>query len=162
MPLNDEHFDYRVNVLEYWEKKAKGKGQYFSWITKLEINEENVFKIMRAARARWKIENETFNTLKNQGYNFEHNYGHGDNNLCSIMTMFMLLSFLIDQVQLLCYELRKKLKDKLGSWFRLYEWVRMAFQWIIWDSWTQMYEMLLDPNKHPPPNWLGMEIKPSS
>ena len=30
---------------------------------------------MRAGRCRWKIENETFNTLKNQGYNFEHNYG---------------------------------------------------------------------------------------
>nr|WP_198246747.1 hypothetical protein [methane-oxidizing endosymbiont of Gigantopelta aegis] len=23
-------------------------------------------------RARWRIENETFNTLKNQGYHFEH------------------------------------------------------------------------------------------
>ena len=32
---------------------------------------------MRGGRARWKIENETFNTLKNQGYHFEHNYGHG-------------------------------------------------------------------------------------
>jgi hypothetical protein len=34
--------------------------------------------LMRGARARWKIENETFNTLKNQGYHFEHNFGHGD------------------------------------------------------------------------------------
>jgi hypothetical protein len=33
---------------------------------------------MRAGRARWKIENETFNTLKNQGYNFEHNYPYND------------------------------------------------------------------------------------
>ena len=43
---------------------------------------------MRAARARWKIENETFNTLKNQPYNFGHNYGHGLNHLCSNFTMF--------------------------------------------------------------------------
>jgi len=27
--------------------------------------------VMRAGRARWKIENETFNTLKNQGYHFD-------------------------------------------------------------------------------------------
>ena len=27
---------------------------------------------------RWKIENETFNTLKNQGYHAEHNFGHGN------------------------------------------------------------------------------------
>ncbi|PJD91453.1 MAG: hypothetical protein CK424_06460 [Legionella sp.] len=43
--------------------------------------------------------NETFNTLKNQGYNFEHNYGHGYKNLCSVMTMLMMLAFLMDQVQ---------------------------------------------------------------
>jgi hypothetical protein len=28
--------------------------------------------MVRGARARWKIENETFNTLKNQGYHIEH------------------------------------------------------------------------------------------
>ena len=107
VPLNDEHFDYRVNVLEYWEEKPNGKKQYFSWVTSFKITEENVFRLMRAARARWKIENETFNTLKNQGYNFEHNYGHGKNNLCSVMTMLMLLAFLIDQVQMLCCGLYK-------------------------------------------------------
>jgi len=52
---------------------------------------------MRAGRARWRIENETFNTLKNQGCHFEHNYGHGKENLCSVMTMLMMLAFLIDQ-----------------------------------------------------------------
>jgi len=42
---------------------------------------KNAYQIMRGGRARWKIENETFNTLKNQGYNFEHNYGLGKKNL---------------------------------------------------------------------------------
>ena len=32
---------------------------------------------MRGGHVRWKIENETFNTLKNQGRHFEHNYGPG-------------------------------------------------------------------------------------
>jgi len=27
-------------------------------------------QLMRAGRARWKIENETFNTLKTQGYHY--------------------------------------------------------------------------------------------
>ena len=45
---------------------------------------------MRAGRAQCKIENETFNTLKNQGYNFQHNYGHGYQNLCSIMIMLRI------------------------------------------------------------------------
>ena len=69
VPLNDEHYDYRVNVLEYWEEKPNGKKQYFSWVTSFEITPENAFELMRAGRARWKIENETFNTLKNQDVN---------------------------------------------------------------------------------------------
>ncbi len=48
---------------------------------------------MRGGRARWKIENETFNTLKNQGYHFEHNYGHGKKNLPVVLAMVMLLAF---------------------------------------------------------------------
>ena len=41
--------------------------------------------LMRGARARWKIENETFNTLKNQGYHFEHNFGHGHQHLSTVL-----------------------------------------------------------------------------
>jgi hypothetical protein len=114
---------------------------------------------MRAARARWKIENETFNTLKNQGYNFQHNYGHGNNNLCSVMTMLMLLAFLIDQVQQLCCNLYQKARQKEGSLRALFENVRVAFRWFVWDSWTQLYEMILNPREHPPPNWFGSPIK---
>ena len=50
------------------------------------------------ARARWQIENETFNTLKNQGYHLEHNYGHGKQYLSTIFALLMLLAFFVDQV----------------------------------------------------------------
>ncbi|MFN8458864.1 MAG: hypothetical protein U0401_30145 [Anaerolineae bacterium] len=53
----------------------------------------NLFDLMRGGRARWKIENETFNTLKNQGYNFEHNYGHGPQNLSVNFALLMMLAF---------------------------------------------------------------------
>ncbi len=159
VPLNDEHFDYRVNVIEYWEEKPNGKKQYFSWVTSLEVTDDNVFDLMKAARARWKIENETFNTLKNQGYNFEHNYGHGKSNLCSVITMLMLLAFLIDQVQYLCCSLRKKLKEKYHTWHNVFDRIKNMFMIIIWEDWTQMYELLIDPISNPPPNWFGMEIE---
>ena len=159
VPLNDKHFDYKVNVLEYWEEKPNGKKQYFSWVTSFEITDENVFELMRAGRARWKIENETFNTLKNQGYNFEHNYGHGKNNLCSVMTMLMLLAFLIDQVQMLCCDLYKKVKKKFGPWYAVFENIRVMFRTIVWDNWTEFYELLLEPETHPPSNWYGVPIE---
>jgi hypothetical protein len=50
---------------------------HFSWITDFELSEVNLLALMRGGRARWKVENETFNTLKNPGYSLEHNYGHG-------------------------------------------------------------------------------------
>jgi len=77
VPLNHAHPDLTVNFLDYWEVDAKGKERIWSWITNLAITRDNAQALMRAGRARWKIENETFNTLKNQGYHFEHNFGHG-------------------------------------------------------------------------------------
>ena len=49
-------------------------------------------------RARWKVENETFNTLKNQGYHIEHNYGLGKKNLSMVFVTLMMLAFLVDQI----------------------------------------------------------------
>ena len=84
VPLNDTHFELEVNFLEYWETRPNGREQHFAWVTDLPIDDANVMALMGAARARWRIENETFDTLKNQGYCFEHNFrsrqeasGHG-------------------------------------------------------------------------------------
>ena len=64
-PLNDANFDCEVNFLEYWEIKPNGKSTHFSWVTDIPITHDNLMLLMRGARARWKVENETFNTLKN-------------------------------------------------------------------------------------------------
>ena len=82
---------------------------------------------MRGGRARWKIENETFNTLKNQGYNFEHNYGHGEQNLSVVFAMLMMLAFLVDQTQQLCCALFQAVWAKLGSKRLLWERMRALF-----------------------------------
>ena len=86
VPLNESNKDLKVNFIEYWETTKKGKTLHFSWVTDLPVNKNNVYQLMRVTRSRWKIENETFNTLKNQGYHFEHNFGHGNKNLSTILT----------------------------------------------------------------------------
>ena len=101
VPLNASNVDVRVNFIEYWEI-GDAKVQHFSWVTDLRVSTRNVFHLMRGGRARWKIENETFNTLKNQGYHFEHNYGHGEQHLSVVFAMLMMLAFLVDQTQQLC------------------------------------------------------------
>ena len=155
VPLNDANHDYRVNVLEYCETQASGKQQHFSWVTKLEITPENVYEIMRAGRARWRIENETFNTLKNQGYNFEHNYGHGYKNLCSVMTMLMMLAFLIDQVQQLCCKVYQQARKHVGKLNTLFEDVRALMKFGIWDCWLSLYRFIGNPNGRSPPGENG-------
>ena len=62
VPLNESNAEVRVNFLEYWEIGAT-KIQHFSWVTDLRVSKRNVYRLMRGGRARWKIENETFNTL---------------------------------------------------------------------------------------------------
>jgi hypothetical protein len=65
IPLNASNQEVRVNFIEYWEIKGD-KVQPFCWITDLTVTKLNVFDLMRGGRARWKIENEPFNTLRVQ------------------------------------------------------------------------------------------------
>jgi hypothetical protein len=64
-----------------------------SWVTDLRVTKGTVYQLRRGERARWRIENETFNTLKNQGYHFEHNYGHGYQHLSVVFAVLMMLAF---------------------------------------------------------------------
>lgn len=155
VPLNDTHYDYRVQVLEYFETKKNGKKQTFTWITKLPLSTKNVDQVMRAGRARWRIENETFNTLKNQGYNFAHNYGHGYENLCSVMTMLMMLAFLIDQVQQLCCQVYQKARSHAGRLSVLFEKTRAMISLFAFDSWHTLYRFIGEPENRPPPDEQG-------
>lgn len=94
---------------------------------------------MRARRSRWRIENEAFNALKNQGYNFGHNYGHGYKNLCSVMTMLMMLAFLIDQVQQLCCKVYQKAHKHVVTLRGLFEKVRNRIDITVCDSLHHLY-----------------------
>jgi hypothetical protein len=144
-PLNKSNQDRRVTFVEYWEDNPKkSKRLHFSWITDLEITEENVVQFMRGARARWKIENETFNTLKNQGYQFGHNFGLGKQHLSEVLVLLMMLAFLVDQIQQLCCPLFqaawKRWKTKRSFW----EKVRFHFHGFLIDTMEELYRSILD------------------
>jgi hypothetical protein len=142
VPLNASNVDVRVNFIEYWEI-SPDKVQHFSWVTDLRVSRRTVFHLMRGGRARWKIENETFNTLKNQGYNFEHNYGHGEQHLSVVFAMLMMLAFLVDQTQQLCCALFRAVWAKLGSKRMLWERMRALFYDYALESMCQLFEALL-------------------
>ncbi len=143
VPLNESNPDELVNVLEYWEIKADGTMQYFSWITDWPLLPDTVYAVMRGGRARWKIENETFNTLKNQGYHLDHNYGHGDQNLSVVLVLLMMLAFLVDQTQQLCCPLFQAAWDKMGSKRHLWEQIRIHFHTFVFTSMAELLTTLI-------------------
>src|SRR2546421_4978800 len=150
VPLNASNVDVRVNFIEYWEI-SDAKVQHFSWVTDLRVSPRNVFHLMRGGRARWKIENETFNTLKNQGYHFEHNYGHGQQHLSVVFAMLMMLAFLVDQTQQHCCALFQAVWAKLGSKRLLWERMRALFYDYALESMQQLLEALFYGLKKPTP-----------
>lgn len=142
VPLNETHFDEEVNFLHYRETQPNGKQQTFTWVSDLFLSEKTVFKIMRAGRARWKVENETFNTLKNQGYHFEHNFGHGKQYLSTVFSYLMMLAFLVDQVEALCCQLFAKAIETAKRKTYLWEKIRGKFTEYFIDSWQDLYQAI--------------------
>lgn len=142
MSLNMSNDDVKIGFIKYTEISNKGI-KHFSWVTSHKITRKNVFKLMKAARSRWKIENETFNTLKNQGYNFEHNYGHGNKNLSNNMAILMMHAFLVDQIQELCCKIFQEIRDKAGSRKSMWEAIRSFFSVLPINSWAALLLLVL-------------------
>jgi hypothetical protein len=144
VPINDSNQDLKVDFLEYNEYDKDGtRLKHFTWVTDLPITLQNAWLFAQGGRTRWKIENETFNTLKNQGYHYEHNFGHGQQNLSVVFAMLMMLAFLVDQTQQICCPLFQAVLTKLGSKRSLWDNLRSHFRHFRIDSMRHLYEVIL-------------------
>jgi hypothetical protein len=141
MPLNASRADVRVNFMESWEI-GKDTVQHFSWVTNIRGSTRNIYKLMRGGRARWKMENETCHTLKNQGDNVEHTYGHGEQNLSVVFATRMMLAFLVDQTPQLGCALFRAVWAKLGRKRLLWERMRALFYGYRLTSMRELLEAL--------------------
>ena len=144
LPLNKSHEDIRVNYIGQVELSRQGDVRSrFAWVTDQKTTAQTVQQLARGGRCRWRIENETFNTLKNQGYHFEHNYGHGQQHLSTVLMLLMMLAFLVDQVQQLCCPLFQsvlaKVKRRKTLWHRL----RCAVESFTFRSYREVLEAIL-------------------
>ena len=142
LPLNGTATDLRNGVLMYEETKKNGKVRKFSWVTSFDLTKRNVEEIMRIGRSRWKIENETFNTPKNQGYHFDHNYGHGYQHLSTFLAYLMLLAFQTDQIFQRCNSLFDRIWNKAKTKAKLWETLRSVFMIKVVSSFKELFETL--------------------
>lgn len=151
VPLdNASSNDFLVNFLECWETlewtDSKGKKQketkHFSWVTDIKITERNALKIMTGGRCRWRVENETINTLKNQGYHFEHNYGHGDKYLSINSAILMALAFALDQLLELGNDLvQQTVKVVRKSYIR--QEMRILYKYAHFETWEKLWRTVM-------------------
>ncbi len=142
VPLCNSAPDVRVNFIHYQQIDKKGKKTTFTWITNIHIAQNRLLPLMKAARARWHIENETFNTLKNVGYRFEHNYGHGQLHLSTTYAYLMLLAFYVDQIVQACCHTFKKIEENVTTKIKIWDTIKAIFKTGTYHSMNQIYYVL--------------------
>lgn len=150
VPLRDGKDALKVNWLQIEIINAKGETTYRnSFITDLEVNEDTVVELAACGRARWKIENETFNVLKNNGYNLEHNFGHGKENLATILVALNLIAFAVHTVCDVADNLWRAARQKLGPRYNFFSKLAAITDYLIFASWEEL--LLTLAFKKPPP-----------
>ena len=147
VPLNGNEDTPLVNYFEYW-LQYDGKTTYHnSWVTDIAIEEKNIVELVKAGRCKWKIENETFNTLKNQGYHIEHNFGHGKKHLSYNFFLLNLLAFYMHQIFELSDRLYQKCRKAFSSKEEYWNNLRSAIRFLIFPDWETLLHRVLKPSE---------------
>lgn len=153
LELNKSNADVRVNFLQHHEFDCDSGEtlKCFSWVTDLDLSQKSLDLYQRAGRSRWRVENETFNTLKNQGYALEHNYGHGKENLTTVLALLMFLAFAIDQIQEACCGLFNAAIEQAGRRIRLWESLRSHLRHFEFRNFADLYRAIATGELCKPP-----------
>ena len=135
----------QVNVVRVYATKEDRYGNKEStivgvWATDLAINQNTVVDIVRAARARWMVENECFNILKTHGYAIDHSYGHGQKNLAFNFYTLILLAFTLHQIHELTDKLFQKARGMYIKKYALWHSLQFLFNLMVFTNWVSMME----------------------
>jgi hypothetical protein len=119
--------------------ESTGKQLYHSaWATDLALDEERVVEVVADGRSRWKVENEGFNVLKNRGYNFEHNYGHGQQYLSMVLLTLLLLAFLFHSALSLNCQMYQAIRRELVARRTFFNDLRALTRYLYFPNWQQL------------------------
>jgi len=144
-PLNGTKDADNINFFQYSLFVGAKRTYHNSWVTDIEITKNNVIDLVKAGRARWKVENECFNTLKNQGYHIEHNFGHGQNNLSMTFFLLNLLAFFVHQILQLTDRLYQQCRSGFGSRIEFWNQLRCTIRVMIFADFEHLLTFIIDP-----------------
>jgi hypothetical protein len=109
-----------------------------AWATDYLLNEQLVVEVVASGRSRWKIENEGLNVLKNHGYQFEHNYGHGQKHLSMVLLTLLLLAFLFHSVLDLSCLIYQAVRSELATRRTFFNDLRALTRYLYFANWQQL------------------------
>jgi hypothetical protein len=133
-----------VNWCEIVTTDAGGRVLYKnSFATTFRIDENNVGAIVADGRARWKVENENNNVLKNNGYNLTHNFGHGKKFLSMTLATLNILAFLFHTVLELTDKKYRALRRSLPSRKTFFDDVRALTRYIYFETWEKLLDFMI-------------------
>jgi hypothetical protein len=115
-----------------------------SFATSHQITRENVALIVEDGRARWKVENENYNVLKNRGYHLEHNFGHGKEHLSSLLAAFNLLAFLFHTVLEIVDEKYALIRRKLVKRMTFFKHLQVLTCYWYFENWDVMMLFMIE------------------
>jgi len=140
VPLRTGAAALRVNWCEVTVIREKTGEQVYhnAWITSHELTADTVEDVADAGRARWKIENEGFNVLKNQGYEFEHNFGHGHQHLSAVLLTMLFLAFLFHTVLHLTCAMYQAIRHALGARRNFFNDLRALTRYFYFPGWDDL------------------------
>jgi hypothetical protein len=151
VPLRATEDALTVNWFSIEIQNAKGKRTYYnSFVTDLPVTMDTVADLAACGRARWKIENETFNVLKTNGYNLEHNFGHGKQTLASVLVTLNLLAFALHTTARLSVLAWREAVTARGAAYRFFEHLRTVTAYVVFQSWDHLLRSIAAAAVRPP------------
>lgn len=144
VPIRDSDDALMVNWCEITTTNQSGDALYKSaFVTDHDISKDNVADMVKAARARWKIENENNNTLKTKGYHLEHNFGHGKEYLSQLLLTLNLIAFLFHTVLQLVDQAYQLIREKLRTRKNFFNDLRALTRYMYFQSWQHLMQFMM-------------------
>ncbi len=151
VPLRGSADAMAVNWFSIEICSAAGKRTYYnSFVTDLPVTADSVAELAACGRARWKIENETFNVLKTNGYHLEHNFGHGKQTLASVFLTLNLLAFAFHTAAWLAALAWRAAVAACGATYRFFEELRTITAYVVFDGWAHLLQSIAAADLQPP------------
>jgi len=145
VPLTDSDKALLVNWCEVSITRPDIQVTYKNaFATNFPITDETAAELVRAGRARWKVENENNNTLKTKGYNLEHNFGHGQQHLASVLVTLNILSLLFHTLLELLDKKYQLLRAQLATRKTFFDDLRALTRYMYFDSWDHLLSFMIE------------------